>query len=157
MNIFVLSVQPLVRQLDHLCKGKDKDGNTPLHLASGLGNLQAIENGLLNSEIWDEGASSDMEEDEDGGGSDEERGSDEEEGGSGEEEEGGSDESGGGSEGEEGEEDGEDKEPDLKKTGVEEGDRDKKKEVEESKTEEVENDEETSIDEWEVVSLYMTS
>ena len=61
-----LSIQPLVRQLDHLCYKGDKDGNTPLHLAARLGNMQAVENGLLNSEIWDEGATSDVEE----GGSD---------------------------------------------------------------------------------------
>ena len=57
----MLFVQPLVRQLEHLCLEKDNDGNTPLHLAAGLGNMQAMENGLLNAEIWDEGASSDVE------------------------------------------------------------------------------------------------
>lgn len=31
---------------------KDKDGNTPLHLAAMAGNVKAIEGGLLNDEIW---------------------------------------------------------------------------------------------------------
>lgn len=76
-----------MRQLDHLCFKGDREGNTPLHLAAGLGNMQAIDNGLLNAEIWDEGASSDMAEEGSEGGS--EGGSDVEEdsGGEGEEEE----------------------------------------------------------------------
>lgn len=35
-----------------LCAKKDKDGNTPLHLAAMVGNMKAIESGLLNYEIW---------------------------------------------------------------------------------------------------------
>ena len=89
-----------MRQLDHLCFQGDREGNTPLHLAAGLGNMQAIDNGLLNAEIWDEGASSDVAEDDSEGGSDggSEGGSDVEEGSGGEGE--------GEEEGEEGEEEG---------------------------------------------------
>ena len=38
-------LQTLVRQLDYkaCCLGHDKDGNTPLHLAARVGNMQAIE------------------------------------------------------------------------------------------------------------------
>ena len=46
--------QPLVRQLDFedCCLAKDKDdGNTPLHLAARVGNVQAIESALLNRDI----------------------------------------------------------------------------------------------------------
>ena len=45
-------IQTLVRQLDYdaCCLGHDKDGNTPLHLAARVGNKQAIEGALLNSE-----------------------------------------------------------------------------------------------------------
>ena len=58
-----ISMQPLVRQLgDDLCFCKDKDGNTPLHLAAQIGNMQAIENGILSPEIWDEDDDSDEEE-----------------------------------------------------------------------------------------------
>ena len=55
--------QSLVRQLrDELCSLRDEDGNTPLHIAAGNNNMQAIENGLLDPEIWDEDDDSDEEE-----------------------------------------------------------------------------------------------
>ena len=38
--------------MEELCDKKDKDGNTPLHLAAMVGNMKAIEGGLLNDEIW---------------------------------------------------------------------------------------------------------
>ena len=121
-------MQPLVRQLEHLCLEKDKDGNTPLHLAASLGNLQAMESGLLNSEIWDEGATSDVEE---------------EEGGS----EGGSGGEGGGSGG------GEEKEADEETGDGGSGKREPPTKGVEKAGEEEEDAEEASTDEWVVVSF----
>lgn len=87
-----------MRQLEHLCHQRDKDGNTPLHLAASLGNIQAMENGLLNAEIWDEASSDVDEKGSDDGGSD---GGSEGGGGEGEGEGGGSEGEGeGGSAGE---------------------------------------------------------
>ena len=46
-------VQTLVRQLgEDLCFQPDKDGNIPLHLAAGIGNMAAVDGGLLNGELW---------------------------------------------------------------------------------------------------------
>ena len=47
-------IQPLVRQLEHLCCRTDKDGNTPLHIAAMLGNVQAMDYGLLSTDICDD-------------------------------------------------------------------------------------------------------
>ena len=49
-----ISIQPLVRQLEHLCCKTDKDGNTPLHTAAMLGNIQAMDYGLLSPDICDD-------------------------------------------------------------------------------------------------------
>ena len=154
-------MQPLVRQLEHLCLEKDKDGNTPLHLAASLGNLQAMESGLLNSEIWDEGATSDVEEEEGGseGGSEEEQ--EEEEGGSGggseeekeEEEEGGEEEGGSGGEGGGSGGGGEEKEADEETGDGGSGKREPPTKGVEKAGEEEEDAEEASTDEWVVVSF----
>ena len=37
---------------DTLCFERDINGEIPLHLASRAGNVQVLENGLLNYDIW---------------------------------------------------------------------------------------------------------
>lgn len=51
-----LLLQPLVRQLQelHVCSEVDNEGNLPLHLAAEMGNLEALNDGLLHDDIWED-------------------------------------------------------------------------------------------------------